>query len=165
MQKYFFHTSMWEKAWNCKKLSAEVFATKEGPKINSVNIFQRIWKRCDCDQSGPLGHGSLPSPAEALKLISQCCVQCQARWRSHSQHVTNTAFQSGGWRNSQWWGKLFWCSIKNKLGFLPFTSKRGDKNPRRSSLLLVFLIKTQRLRPVLFKGIKELRVYFSSEAS
>lgn len=59
---------------------------------------------------------------------------------------------------------LLVLKVKNKLGFLPFTSKRGDQNPR-SSLLLVFLIKTQRLRPVLFKGIKQLRVYFSSEAS
>lgn len=60
---------------------------------------------------------------------------------------------------------LLLLKVKNKLGFLPFTSKRGDKNPRRSSLLVVFLIKIQRLRPVLFKWIKELRVHFSSEAS
>lgn len=55
--------------------------------------------------------------------------------------------------------------VKNKLGLLHFTTRRGKKNPRRSSLLLVFLIKTQRLRPVLSKEIKELRIYISNETS
>lgn len=58
---------------------------------------------------------------------------------------------------------LLVLKVKNKLDLLPFTSKRAEKNPRRSSLFVVFLIKTRRLRPVLSKGIKELRVYFSSE--
>lgn len=39
MQKSYMHNGMWEKAWNGQKFSAEVFATKEGPQINSVNIL------------------------------------------------------------------------------------------------------------------------------
>lgn len=39
MQRSYMHTGMREKAWNGKKFSAEVFATKEGPKIISVNIL------------------------------------------------------------------------------------------------------------------------------
>lgn len=53
---------------------------------------------------------------------------------------------------------------KNKLGLLPFASKIGEKTPRRSSLLLVFLIRTERLRPVLSKGIR-VQSSLSSETS
>lgn len=39
MQRSYIHTGMWDKAWNSEKFSAEMFATKEGPRIISVNIL------------------------------------------------------------------------------------------------------------------------------
>lgn len=44
-------------------------------------------------------YSSLPFTTEALKLISRCCVQCQARRKSHNWHVGDATFQSEQMKN------------------------------------------------------------------
>lgn len=44
-------------------------------------------------------YSSLPFTTEALKLISRCCLQLQARRKSHNWHVGNSTIQSDQMKN------------------------------------------------------------------